>query len=104
MNLFLVNTAFAAGGNVTLKSLMSKIIQLIVNPLIILMFALALAYFTFGVVVFLANKDDETKRTAGKQHMIWGVVGMFIMISVFGIMRLIVNSLGITNLPTSDFF
>jgi hypothetical protein len=27
--------------------------------------------------------------------MVWGLVGMFLMISVFGIMRLIVNTLGV---------
>jgi len=40
------------------------------------------------------NRDKEDKRTAGKQHMIWGIIGMAIMVSVFGIINLIMSTIG----------
>ena len=58
------------------------------------MFALALAYFLYGVMQFIINPGNEEIRKTGKSHMLWGVVGMVIMVSVFGIMQLILNTLG----------
>ena len=76
-------------------TLMQKVNHLILNPLIVFLFALALVMFLYGVFQFTINASNDEDRTTGKQHMIWGVVGMFIMIAVFGIMQVIINTLGI---------
>jgi uncharacterized membrane protein YidH (DUF202 family) len=69
----------------------------ILNPIILLLFALALLYLVWGVVGFIGNAENEEKREVGRQHMIWGVVGMFIMVAVWGIIAILKNSLGIPN-------
>ena len=71
-----------------------KIDKLIVNPLIILMFAAGLLYFLYGVFQFLMNADDAEARETGKSHMLWGVLGMFIMFAVFALLHIIQNTLG----------
>ena len=71
--------------------LLKKIAEQIVNPLITLMFAVAAVFFIYGVTEFIAASDNEEARTKGKQHMIWGVIGIFIMISVWGIMNILNN-------------
>ncbi len=53
------------------------------------MFALAVLYFLYGVSEFIRNQDNEEAQTAGKQHMFWGVVGVFLMMAVFGILGII---------------
>ena len=53
------------------------------------MVALAVLFFLYGVMEFIAGAGNEEKRTQGKRHIIWGIIGIFIMISVFGIMRLL---------------
>ncbi len=73
--------------------IVGKVNQYIINPLIILLFALALVYFLYGVVEFLSTNADKD-RTTGKNHMLWGIFGMFIMISVFAILRIIANTIG----------
>ncbi len=77
----------AAGGGVA--RLMNSIERVILNPLIIFLFALAMAYFLYGVMQFIVNPGSEEMKKTGKSHMIWGVVGMAIMVSVFGIMKII---------------
>jgi len=77
----------------SITTLMNSINRVLINPLIILLFALATVYFIFGVVKYLLNPDSEEIRKSSKTHMLWGIIGMFIMFSVFGIMTLILNTL-----------
>lgn len=81
----------------SVQTLMASINRVLINPLIIFLFALAAVYFIYGLVNYLLNPDNEEVRKSGKNHMLWGIIGMFIMVSVFGIMSLIINTLGVTN-------
>jgi len=82
-------------------TLIFNIEQHIINPLIGIFFAVALAIFLWGVARFIFQADDETAREQGKKHIIWGLVGMFIMVSVFAIIQLIVGTFELPppNLP-----
>lgn len=72
-----------------------KLITLIVNPLIYLMFAIAIVVFTIGMIKFIAASDKTAEDAKnGKQHMLWGILGLFIMIAVFGIMQVLVRTFG----------
>lgn len=75
-------------------TLMASISRVIINPLIIFLFALAMVYFIYGIARYLLSPENEEIRKSSKSHMLWGIIGMFIMVSVFGIMNLILNSLG----------
>ncbi len=72
-------------------NLINKVITGILNPLIGLMFVVAIAFFIWGIVEFIWNAGNEEKRTTGKQHIIWGLVGLLIMSAVWGIMAIIKN-------------
>ncbi|MEX2369196.1 MAG: pilin [Candidatus Paceibacterota bacterium] len=73
----------------------------ILNPVIGLLFAVALAYFIFGVVKFIANADNEEARKEGKKHIIYSVLGLVIMAGVWGILQLIINTFGL--IPPEGF-
>jgi hypothetical protein len=81
-----------AEANIT--TLMASINRVIINPLIVFMFALAIVYFLYGLMQYLLSPDNEEIRKNSKQHMLWGVIGMFIMIAVFGIMNILLTTLG----------
>lgn len=74
--------------------LLRKFNEIVLNPVIILLFAVALIVFLYGVFKYVLNSDSDEVRETGRRHMIWGVVGMFIMMSVFGIMSIIINTVG----------
>ena len=61
----------------------------IFNPLIMVFFFIAFIYFAFGIIKMLANPGDEQKRSEGKSHILWGIIGMTIMLTVYGIIALI---------------
>lgn len=93
MDLFFTNVAYAS-----VDSFVKNVNTLILNPIIELLFALALAFFIYGVLEFVLNQESEDKRTIGKRHMLWGLVGMTIMLGVWGILQVALDTLGITGI------
>ncbi len=75
-----------------LNSFITKLSTLIVNPLIKLMFAAALIVFLWGVFDYIKNADNADDRETGRSHIIWGLVGMLIMVSVFTIIEIALNT------------
>ncbi len=65
----------------------------IINPIIAFMFAVATLYFFWGVYKFIRDADSDTARTTGRDSILWGLLGMFVMVSVYGIMWLICNTI-----------
>lgn len=76
-------------------SFLNNVNNLIVNPLINFLFAVALVFFLYGLFNFIANGDNESIRTEGKSHMLYGIIGMVIMMGVWGITNLLINTLEI---------
>ena len=96
---FLIPKAYAATGldnasGVAFNTLLNKILDNIVTPVIYLIVALAVVYFVWGVLVFIQNADNTEKREDGYKHMIWGIIGMFIMLSAKGIINIIMSTIG----------
>lgn len=57
------------------------------------MFGLAMLMFLYGLVeYFWKAKDGKEDNRQAVRNITWGVIGMTIMISVFGIMQLIVST------------
>jgi hypothetical protein len=50
--------------------------------------ALALTVFVWGAVVFIGKTGDDNARTTGRRRMVWGVVGLFMIVTVWGIVAL----------------
>lgn len=78
--------------------IISNVNNIIINPIIILAFAVALVFFIYGVLEYIwKSQSNPAKIKEGRSHMIWGLFGMFIMISVFGLFKFLLNSF-----PTSE--
>lgn len=61
-----------------------------VNVLIPILVGLALLGFFWGIFRygFAANSDDG--RAEARRIMIWGLIGLFVMVSIWGILRILV--------------
>ena len=78
-----------------------KISVAIINPLLALFFAAGLLLFVWGIIEFLGGlSEDSEKKEDGKRHMLWGVIGMFIMVAALAIINLITNTFGLHNPPS----
>jgi hypothetical protein len=74
---------------------LNKINEFIINPLIVLIFAIAFVVFFYGIFQFISKETADDKREEGKKKIIYGLFGMFIMFSAYGLIRLILNTFGI---------
>jgi len=77
------------------EQLLSKFINLIINPLILVVFAAGFFMFVWGLVQFILDLEEGAHRAEGIEHMKWGIVGMFVMVSVYGIIALLSNTFGL---------
>ena len=86
----------------SVATLMKSIDRVIINPIIFFLFAVALVYFLYGLAQYLLSPNSEEVRKKSKSQMIWGTIGLFIMVAVFGIMRIIITTFGITNVVVGE--
>lgn len=78
----------------TATQLVANINEWIINPIIMLLFVLALLMFFWGLAEFILKAGSDDGRTKGKQHMLWGLIGIFIMFGVYGILSVLGNTFG----------
>lgn len=70
----------------------------VMNTVIIpLIFALAFVVFIWGVVkYFFLYGGEDTKRAEGRQFILWGIIGMVVLFSVWGFVNILLSTFGIT--------
>ena len=81
-----------------LNEFLKKVVTEIVNPIILLLSAVAFVLFIWGVFEFVAHAGDETKRTEGKRAIMWGIVGLVIIFGAYGILNIALGTFGIDKL------
>ncbi|MCX6757577.1 MAG: hypothetical protein NTZ44_01715 [Candidatus Nomurabacteria bacterium] len=67
----------------------------IISSIIPLVMSLAVASFVWGVLKYLMNSDEEKKREEGRQFMMWGLIALTVMVSIWGIVSIFANTFGI---------
>lgn len=64
------------------------------------LFTLAVVGFIWGIIQFYLNPGNEEKRKNGKSFMLWGIIALFVMISMWGLVGVLTNTFGVkTFLP-----
>ncbi len=75
---------------ITIVPFLNKVNAVIINPILQVVFTLAVIYFIISVIR-LINADANSKAKA-KDAVVWSLVGMFIMVSVYGIINFILGT------------
>jgi len=77
-----------------LAALMDNVYEMIdwAGPVLI---TVALIYFVWGVLKYITGGSDEKKRSEARQTMIYGVIGLFVIVSVWGLVWLVQGFVGI---------
>ena len=64
----------------------------IIQQLVVLVIAIALLTFLWGMARFIMNAGDKDGVEQGRKLMLWGIVGLFVMVSVWGLVGILQNS------------
>ncbi len=72
-------------------------VKTILSSLVGLLVVAALVVFLYGTFIFIAkaSQGDAEGRTEGRKFMIYGVIGLAVMISVWGLVEFVTNALGV---------
>jgi hypothetical protein len=65
----------------------------IINLVVPILFTLALVGFFYGLVMYIFGKEDD--KAQAKKTMIWGVVALFVMASVWGLVAFLSTAVGV---------
>lgn len=80
--------------------LISNLTNNVVKMLAGLFGACALTVFMYGLVIFIKDAGIPAEVEKGKKFMLWGLVALFVMVSVWGIVRLFQSLTGINPTQT----
>ncbi len=83
----------------TFNDFMARVSEVVIQPILLLAFGVAFLIFVWGIVQYIHNGDDAKSREEGQRSILWGLVGMVIMISVFGIINIIQGTIGVKKTP-----
>jgi hypothetical protein len=72
------------------------LVQTIIDILIPLLLSLAVLVFLWGLVKYIANASDEAAKESAKLLMVWGMIGLFVMVTFWGIIGYFQESVGLT--------
>ena len=67
----------------------------IVGVLLPIVVAIALLGFFWGLVKFIFAQGNEEAKADAKKIMLWGLIALFVMVSVWGLVEFIGSALGV---------
>jgi hypothetical protein len=68
----------------------------ILNRIIPLLIAAAVIAFFYGLVRYIFKGGDAKGQAEGRKIMIAGLLGLFVMVSFWGLIRLMQNTIGVS--------
>ncbi len=83
------------GGSLSNLSKLVDSVGNIIRTLIPLLVAVALLVFFWGLIKYIRAANDPAEAGTGKSIMIAGVIALFVMVSVWGIVGFIGDAVGI---------
>jgi hypothetical protein len=66
-----------------------------INPAIPVIMAITFLFFIWGVFNFIRAEGDDKKKA--KDFIVWGIVGLFVMVSVWGLVNILQYSFRLNN-------
>jgi len=70
-----------------------------ITPIVV---ALALLYFFWGLAKYILAAGDEGSKQEGKGIMIWGIIALFVMVAVWGLVQVLVETFGVEEGGTQE--
>jgi len=91
-----ISLSICTGNCGTIQGIASIILNLINNVAVPLLFAVAFIVFLWGLFqYFIVGAADEDAHKKGKELIIYGLIGFFVMLSVWGLVNVLIGTFGL---------
>ena len=71
----------------------------ILNAVVPVIIALGVVYFVWGVISYVIAGDEEAKKK-GRDRIIYGIIGLAVIVAVWGLVKILTNTFGVNNSGT----
>lgn len=88
----------------TITDIQSFICKLndILAAIIPFLVALGILYFIWGVISFVIA-DDEAAKEKGRNRIVWGIIGLVVIIGVWALVRFVTTTFGLNNVQRIQY-
>lgn len=69
----------------------------VLTAVVPLLIGFAVVFFLWGVLQFVAAGGNEEKRTEGRNTMIYGIIAIFVMVSVWGLVNVLEGTFNLSD-------
>jgi len=83
----------------TIGLMLCKVSELL-NVVVPILLALGVIYFVWGVVSYVIASDEEAKKS-GRNRIIYGIIGLAVIVAVWGLVGILLRTFGISGLAQS---
>lgn len=68
------------------------------RTIVYLIMALATVYFLWGLVGYIKSSGDVSAREESRKYIIYGLLGLFVMTGVWGLVEILTNTFGFSGI------
>lgn len=72
----------------------TSIMTIINGTIMPLIIALGVLFIVWGIITYMTGKSDDAKKE-GKDRIIFGIIGLAVIVSIWGLVAVLVNSFGL---------
>ena len=91
-----------SGSTITAFGCLLNRINAALNTIVPFLVGIAVFIVIWGVFKYIASAAEEEKRAEARAFVVWGVVGIFAMVSVWGFVNILVNSFSLSKQAPSQ--
>ena len=69
--------------------------EVILYPVILLLTGIAFLVFLYGCLIYITHAENSSAREEGRSHIIYSLIGMFVMLVAYAILTIAANTFGL---------
>jgi len=72
--------------------------EVILYPVILLLTGIAFLVFLYGCLIYITHAENSSAREEGRNHIIYSLIGMFVMLVAYAILTIAANTFGLEDM------
>lgn len=95
MNPVSVSNLAQSPGTAEAFEFVARFNEVILYPVILLLTGIAFLVFLYGCLIYITHAENSSAREQGRNHIIYSLIGMFVMMVAYTILTIAANTFGL---------